>query len=57
MTHFKVIDVPCKFCSAQPKEHCHTRMGRKYYPLHVKRKELAGYVNDGTFTRLLKKHR
>jgi hypothetical protein len=52
---FQVIEVPCKFCSAQPKEHCKTRMGRRYYNLHVKRKELAGYLNDGTLARLLRR--
>ena len=53
----RTIDVPCKFCSANPREHCHTRMGRIYYRLHVKRRELASYVNDGTLAALLRKHR
>jgi hypothetical protein len=55
--HYQTLDVPCKFCSASPKEHCRTRMGRRYYRLHVKRQELAGYVNDGTLAKLMRKAR
>ena len=55
--HLRTIDVPCRWCSAQPKEPCKTRTGRIYYRQHQRRKELLSYVNDGTLAALLRKHR
>lgn len=54
MKHFDPIDAPCIFCKARQKDQCRTRSGRRYYRTHVKRKELAGYLNDGTIAKLLR---
>lgn len=55
MTTLTTISVPCKFCSAQPGNPCRTKKGRRYYPTHIKRRDLLSYLNDGTIARLLKR--
>ena len=55
MTTLTTVDLPCKFCSAQPGNPCRTKKGRKYYPTHIKRRDLLSYVSDGTLARLLRK--
>ena len=49
-----VTEVPCRYCLAKPGQRCFTRGGNRYPKGHVKRKDLAAWVNDGTIRKLIR---